>query len=98
MKKRNPLAVFFLPVITFGIYYFVRFVKVKEEMKFQGASIPTAWFLIIPFANLYFVWKFGQGVEMVTKKHMSAIACFLWIFLFSTIGMAITQSKINRTL
>lgn len=53
MKKRKPLAVFFLPVITFGIYYFVWFVKVKEELKSQGASIPTAWFLIIPFANIY---------------------------------------------
>lgn len=65
-------------------------------MKAQSASIPTTWFLIIPFANIYFMWKFSQGIEMVTKKGMSATACFLWIFLFSTIGMAVTQDKINK--
>lgn len=42
MNKRSPLAVFFLPIITFGIYGLVWYVQTKEEMNRKGAQIPTA--------------------------------------------------------
>jgi hypothetical protein len=53
MKKRSPIAVLFLPIITFGIYVLVWYVKTKDEMNTLGASLPTAWLLIIPLANIY---------------------------------------------
>ncbi|MDE3059103.1 MAG: DUF4234 domain-containing protein, partial [Bacteroidota bacterium] len=56
MKKRKPIAVFFLPFITLGIYSIVWYVSTKTEMKQRGADIPTAWLLIIPIADLYWLW------------------------------------------
>ncbi len=53
MKNRSPIAVFLLPMFTFGIYGLVWLVKTKNEMNSLGAKIPTAWLLIIPFVNLY---------------------------------------------
>jgi hypothetical protein len=53
MKKRNPLAVFFLGIITFGIYdlYWLYSTKkvLNEKTKFHT---PTIWLLIVPFIVL----------------------------------------------
>ena len=96
MKNRNPFAVFFLPFITFGIYSLVWEVKTKNEMKVFGADIPTAWLLIIPIVNWYWVWKYSQGVEKVTGGQTSGILAFVLLFLLGTIGMAIIQSEFNK--
>jgi len=89
------MMVFFVSLITFGIYGLVWYVKTKNEMNAKGAQIPTAWLLIIPIANIYWLWKYSQGVEFVTKKETSAAVAFILIFLLSVIGMAIIQSRFN---
>jgi hypothetical protein len=96
MKKREPLAVFFLPIITFGIYSLVWYVSTKEEMNNKGAGIPTAWLLIIPFANLYWLWKYSKGVAHVTNNSKSAGGTFALLLFLSVIGMAIIQSAFNK--
>lgn len=96
MQKRSPFLVFFLPLVTFGIYSLVWFVKTKNEMNTKGAQIPTAWLLIIPIVNYIWLWKFCQGVELVTNKGMTTSAAFLWMFFLSTIGEAVVQSELNK--
>jgi len=95
MQHRNPFLVFFLPLITFGIYGLVWYVRTKSEMNAKGAKIPTAWLLIIPIANIYWLYKYSEGVEAVTNKDMSTAVAFILIFLLGMIGMAIVQSKFN---
>jgi len=95
MEHRSPIMVFFVSLITFGIYGLVWYVKTKNEMNAKGAQIPTAWLLIIPIANIYWLWKYSQGVELVTNKEMGAGVAFILIFLLSVIGMAIVQAKFN---
>lgn len=94
MKKRNPLAVFILPIITLGIYGLVWEVKTKNEMKSLGADIPTAWLIIIPFVNLYWLYKYCKGYAQVTKG--SAAVAFLLLFFLGSIGMAVLQSGFNK--
>lgn len=96
MKRRSPALVFFLPIITFGIYGLVWYVMTKNEMNAQGAKIPTAWLIIVPFANIYWMWKFCVGVEKVTNGGMSAAVAFLLAWLLGSIGMAIIQSSLNQ--
>ena len=96
MKRRNPGLVFFLPIITFGIYALVWYVRSKREMNTKGAQIPTAWLIIVPIVEWWWLWKFSQGVEMVTNKEMSAVAAFLLLFFLGSIGMAIVQSSLNK--
>ncbi len=95
MEHRSPIMVFFVSLITFGIYGLVWYVKTKNEMNAKGAQIPTAWLIIIPIANIYWLWRYAQGVELVTSKEMSAATAFILIFLLGIIGMAIVQSKFN---
>ena len=95
MKIRNPVAVFFLPIITFGIYAIYWYVKTKEELKAKGANIPTAWLLIVPIVNLYWLWLYAQGVEKATNSAFTAPVAFILLLLLGSIGMAIVQNKFN---
>jgi len=96
MQHRNPIMVIFLPLITLGIYTLVWSVKTKNEMNAKGAQIPTAWLLIIPIVNDFWLWKFSEGVEVVTSKQMSAGVAFVLQFFLGVIGMAIIQDKLNK--
>lgn len=96
MKNRSPVAVFFLSIITFGIYSIVWQVKTKNELNKLGASIPTAWLLIIPFVNIYWLWKYSEGVEKATNGTMSGVLAFVLLFLLGVIGMAILQNEYNK--
>lgn len=96
MKHRSPIAVFFLPFVTFGIYGLVWEVKTKIEMKRLGADIPTAWLIIVPIVNIYWLWKYSVGVEKVTNEKISGIMAFVLLILLGPIGMAIIQNDFNN--
>jgi hypothetical protein len=98
MKHRGPLAVLFLSIITFGIYSIVWQVKTKNEMNRLGATIPTAWLIIVPFVNWWWLWKYSEGVELATKKEMSTVVSFILLFVLGAIGMAIIQNEFNKIL
>ncbi len=96
MKNRNPFAVALLPFITFGIYGLVWSVKTKNEMNKLGAQIPTAWLMIVPLVNIWWLWKYSEGVEKVSAVKMSTIMAFVLQFLLGMIGNAIIQDTFNH--
>ena len=96
MKNRNPFVVLVLAFVTFGIYGLVWLVKTKGEMVAKGAEIPTSWLLIVPIANIWYLWKWSMGVEKVTSNGMSAAVAFLLIMLLGPIGAMVIQSKFNN--
>lgn len=95
MKHRSPAAPLLLPFITFGIYTLVWLVKTKNEMNTLGAQIPTAWWLIVPFGNIWWLWKYSVGVEVVTRQRMNRWLAFLLSFLLGIIGHALVQGAFN---
>ncbi|GAA3581315.1 hypothetical protein GCM10022198_00550 [Klugiella xanthotipulae] len=103
MKRRSPAAPLLLPLITFGIYTLVWFVKTKNEMNEANASnpevrIPTAWLFIVPFVNIWWMWRYAVGVEAFTNRRIGTVGAFLLMFLLGVIGDAIVQSKFNATI
>ena len=96
MQRRDPLMVAVLSIVTFGIYALVWYVKTKNEMNTQGARIPTAWLIIIPIANIYWMWMYCVGVETVTKGGLGGAVAFLLLLFLGPIGMAIIQSSLNK--
>lgn len=96
MKYREIWKAIALTIITFGIYGIVWQVKVKGEMNELGAEIPTAWWLIVPIGNIWWLWKYSQGVEKVTKGKYSAGLSFALLFLASIVGQAILQTELNK--
>jgi hypothetical protein len=96
MLKRSPIMVFIYTLLTCGIYAIVWEVKTKDEMVSLGATIPTAWLLIIPFVGLYWIWLYSVGVEKVTNGKLSAAVTLLLLMLLGPIGMAIVQNSFNE--
>ena len=97
MQRRSVLGVIVLSIVTFGIYSLYWYVSTKNEMVARGANIPTAWLLIIPIANIYWMWKWSEGVEHVTRGKTTAAVSFILMFLLGLIGMAIVQATFNST-
>src|SRR5947208_10264802 len=58
--QKSPLTVQAWPA-----YHIYRFGVTKNELNQRGTEIPTAWLLIVPFVNLYWLWRFAEGVEKV---------------------------------
>jgi hypothetical protein len=97
MQQRSPIAVFLLPFITFGIYSWYWAVKTKGEMNKLGEDIPTAWIWLIPFVGgIWWLWKYSEGVEHVTREKLSGVLAFVVLILLGHIGQAIVQNSFNK--
>jgi hypothetical protein len=97
MKYRNPIAVFFLSIFTFGIYPVVWCFKTRRELYNSGYDIPTAWLLFIPFVNLYWLWRYAEAVEEATDGANTKIVYFILMLPFiQAVGHAIIQHEFNR--
>ncbi len=96
IKKRNPAAVIIFSIITLGIYAIYWIVKTKEEIKSLGADIPTAWLIIIPIANLYFMYKYAEGFSVYVKKDNNAIVWFLLYFFVGPLFVILVQIELNK--
>src|SRR3989344_6278654 len=96
MQKRNPIAVALLPFVTFGIYSIYWLVKTKGEMNSLGAKIPTAWLIIVPLVNIWWMWKYSEGVEQVTGGKLNGVLAIVLLWLLGSIGGAIVQDSFNN--
>ena len=96
VKERNIVLVYIFSIITFGIYALYWTVSTKNEMNGLGAKIPTAWLLIIPIANLFFIYKYCEGFATVVKKDHQTILWFVLYILVGIIMPAIVQSELNK--
>jgi magnesium-transporting ATPase (P-type) len=96
IKRRDILAIYLLSIITFGIYAIYWLVQTKKEMNGLGAAIPSAWLLIVPIANLYWMYKYCEAFSMYVKKDNNAILWFILYVLIGIIMPAIVQSELNK--
>jgi hypothetical protein len=97
LKRRSPFAVFLLPIITLGIYQLVWYAKTRGELKESGASIPTTWCIIVPILGFVWLYWLAAAIKTVTGKQ-SSVGTFVLLLLLGSIGNAIVQSGINKTL
>jgi hypothetical protein len=94
-KKRNIILVYLFIFITLGIYQIYWLVKTKGELNELGAEIPTAWLVIIPFVNIYWLYKYAVGFAKVNGDDHALI--WFIVFLFLNIAMpAIVQIELNK--
>lgn len=96
VKHRNIFLVYLFSFITFGIYALYWSVSTKNEMNRLGASIPTAWLIIVPIANIYWMYKYCEGFAVYVKKDNNTILWFILDLFVGIIMPAIVQSELNK--
>jgi hypothetical protein len=98
MKLRSPAAPLLLPIITLGIYTLVWHVKTKNEMNQTITNrIPTAWLLIVPIANIFWLVAYSRGAKEFNGTGSTA-GTFWLLAILGVIGEAILQARFNRTI
>jgi len=83
-------------MITFGIYGIYQTVVTKNEINGLDAEMPTAWLIIIPIANIYWMYKYCEGFSEKVKKDNNTLLWFLLYILVGIIMPAIVQSELNK--
>ncbi|MFW6104735.1 MAG: DUF4234 domain-containing protein [Candidatus Bipolaricaulota bacterium] len=95
-QRRNIFLVYLFTLITFGIYGIYWWISTKNEINQLGASIPTGWLLVIPIANLYWIYRYCEGFAKYVKEDDNTILWFI-LYIFAGIIMpAIVQSELNK--
>ena len=94
-KKRSPVLVFLFSILTLGIYYTYWIIVTKDMLNKKGADIPTAWLLIIPFVNWYWLYRFAKGFSKVVMKDNSPGIWFLILLFGGVLAAPIIQYEIN---
>ena len=97
LTHRNIWQMIFLTIITCGLYTIYWLVATKLELNKSGATIPSAWLIIIPLVNIYFLYEFAQGYcKIIFGDDTQSVAYFALILLTLPIGAIIFQSQINK--
>lgn len=96
IRERSILLIYLFSFITFGIYALYWMVSTKRDINSLGASIPTSWLLIIPIANLYWIYKYCEGFAQNVKKDDNTLLWFILYMIAGIIMPAIVQSELNK--
>jgi hypothetical protein len=83
-------------MFTLGIYPIYWLVSTKNEMNSLGADVPTVWILIIPFAGIYWLFKYSQAFGRVVKRDNNTALWFVLYLFLGFIMPAIVQSSLNN--
>jgi hypothetical protein len=95
IKNRNVVIVIIFSIITLGIYSVYWTVSTRRDIVSRGGDIPTAWLIIIPFANIYFFYKYSRAASKLFKKEGDWVAYFVFFLFFSLITQALVQNELN---
>ena len=62
-----------------------------------GASIPTAWLLIVPIAQLYWFYTYYRAAEQVTAGRIKGMAVFAGHLILSVLTAFLSNSAARET-
>jgi UDP-N-acetylmuramyl pentapeptide phosphotransferase/UDP-N-acetylglucosamine-1-phosphate transferase len=97
LKLRNVVLVYILGIITLGIYFIYWYVKTKREINENfGAAISTCWLLIIPIANIYWMYRYAEAYAYYVKRDSNTTLWALLFILISIITPALVQIELNK--
>jgi hypothetical protein len=96
VKERSLLAIYLLGFFTFGLYFLYWDVSTKVEINELGGDIPTAFLIIIPIANLYWLYRYCEDFAKYVKKDDNAILYFVLFVFLPIIMPIIVQDELNK--
>jgi hypothetical protein len=99
IQRRNLWVMALLLFITGGFYFFYWLYVTKKEINALGGHIPSLWFAIFPFLNIYFDYQYAKEyVRIILKEDNTnaVILYFLLIFFLPIIAPLVIQYDLNK--
>jgi hypothetical protein len=96
LKYRSLVSVILLTVFTFGLYLIYWFYETKNEINANGGQIPTFWLFIIPFVNLYFLYKYSEAFAKIIKHDDNTLLYFIITACLPFIAIIYIQDSLNK--
>ncbi len=79
--KRSLLKTTLLTFCTFGLYDLYYLIVTSKELNKVGGHVSSAWLLLVPVLNLYFVYRYAQSYAAIVKKDHSASETILYCLI-----------------
>jgi hypothetical protein len=97
LQERDVVVMYLLGFLTLGIYFIYWYIESKTEINENfGTDIPTCWLLIIPIANIYWMYKFAEAYSLyIIRDDNKALWALLFIFV-TIIVPAVVQIELNK--
>lgn len=96
-EKRSIAEIYIFGILTIGIYFIYWQIKTKQEMnKELNANIPTCWLLIIPIANIYWLYKYTECFVTKVKRENDFVIWFILFWFLGIIMPYIVQTELNK--
>jgi hypothetical protein len=96
ITKRNVALVYVFSMITFGVYWLYWLVSTKRDMNAIGGEIPTSFLLLVPVANLWWVYKYAEAYATHVKKDSNSIVYFALFAFVGFLTPMFVQSGLNH--
>lgn len=100
VKRRDPIFVVIVSIVTFMIYGLYWFYHTRRELNELTAEStdPLLWTigLFVPLVNLYVAWKYCEDFETATKKARDKLLIFLAWLVFVPIAQYVVQEELNK--
>ncbi len=99
VKKRSLLGMFFLTILTCGIYFLYWVYKTKHEINDMGGKIPSFIFAILPLVHFFFYYYYARDFVNLIRHDKDPVSVWLYFFLmsfFPVIGMFVVQHEMNN--
>ncbi len=98
IKRRNLWLMALLIFITCGLYFFYWLYFTKKEINAMGGQIPSLWYAVLPFLNIYFDYNYAKEYVRIIyqeKNDNAVIGFFLLIFFLPIVAPLIIQYDLN---
>lgn len=99
IQRRNIWLIALFLVLTGGLYFFYWLYVTKKEINNLGGKIPSLWFAIFPFLNLYFDYWYAKEYLRIIRNDEntnSIILYFILILCLPIVTPMIIQNELNK--
>jgi hypothetical protein len=99
LKKRSLLGMFFLTLITCGIYLLYWVYATKHEINNLGGKIPSFIFALLPLVHFYFYYCYARDFVNYVRRDTDQTSIWLYFFLFvffPVIAPFVIQHELNN--
>jgi uncharacterized membrane protein len=85
LNRPSTTKIWLLTIATLGLYYVYWCAQSGKDINTAARAklVPSAWYLIVPGLNYYWVWQYATALESVSYKRINRSN----IFLVYVIGM-----------